>query len=92
MRKAIIACVLALALCGCGNGIVRDEENNAGKMNASERFITDSASARFTTVVDSRTGVTYLVWSDGGGNGSVGGITVLLNDDGTPVISEEVGE
>ena len=92
MRNAIIACVLALMLCGCGNGIARDKDNDAGKLCVGGRFITDSSSARFTTVVDSRTGVTYLVWSDGGGNGSVGGITVLLNRDGTPIISEEVAE
>ena len=81
--------LLALALCGCsGNGILR--EDGTAKPNADERFICDDSAYTFETVVDSYTGVTYLVWKSGGSNTSKGGITVLVNADGTPILSEEV--
>ena len=91
MRKLVAATLAAcLLLCGCGggNGIVR--EDNTPKENVGGRFICDNNTCSFDTVVDSKTGVTYLVWRDGFVQDAVGGITVLLNDDGTPVISEEV--
>ena len=90
MRKLVAATLAAcLLLCGCGgNGIIRDESNN--KLNTGGRFLCDSSAYLFETVVDTHTGVTYLVWTSGSGNASKGGITVLLNSDGTPVISEEV--
>ena len=87
--KKVVAALLALTLCGCGgNGIAREAEVH----DTDGRFICDSDSYEFETVVDSHTGVTYLVWKDGFAQASKGGITVLLNRDGTPVISEEVGE
>lgn len=87
MKKIVAAALLALALCGCdGNGIVRETSVH----DADERFVCDSDAYSFETVVDSHTGVTYLIWKGGTGNASKGGITVLLNRDGTPVISEEV--
>jgi hypothetical protein len=88
MRKAIaIALSACMLLCGCGNGIMRDE--NAPKEPVDGRFLCDSSSYDFETVVDSKTGVTYLVLRNAGAS-AIGGITVLLNADGTPVISEEV--
>lgn len=91
MRKALTATVaLALALCGCaGNAVVREE--GAPKPNVGGRFMCDKGYT-FETVVDSKTGVTYLVWKDGSGKTSKGGITVLVDRDGKPIISEEVGE
>ena len=87
MRKIVATALLALTLCGCGgNGIAREAEVH----DVDERFICNSNYYEFETVVDSHTGVTYLVWESGTGNNSKGGITVLLNRDGTPVISEEV--
>lgn len=95
MKKVIVVVLLvvalfALALCGCGgNGIRR--ESGAAKPNADERFICDDSTYTFETVVDSYTGVTYLVWKSDGTNASnKGGITVLVNADGTPILSEEV--
>ena len=92
MRRMIaIALTACLALCGCvGNGIERDDGNN--KLNTDGRFLCDKSNYRFETVVDTHTGVTYLVWKSGIGNNSKGGITALLNADGSPVISEEVSE
>ena len=91
MRKALTAAVvLALALCGCtGNAVVREE--GAPKPNVGGRFMCDE-DYTFETVVDSKTGVTYLVWHGGYGNNGQGGITVLVDRDGKPIISEEVGE
>lgn len=92
--KALAATVaLVLALCGCTsgeNGIERVEESP--KPNVGQRFLCDTSHYEFETVVDSKTGVTYLVWKDGSGKTSKGGITVLVDRDGKPIISEEVGE
>jgi len=92
MRKAItVAMVATLALCGCGgNAIVRKSEK--GTVNVNRRFISNDGRDDFETVVDSETGVTYLVWSRPSGNSSKGGITPLLDKDGKVVISEEVDE
>lgn len=92
MKKAIAVTLAAcLTLCGCGgNGIKRDDGSN--KLDTDGRFLCDEGSYSFETVVDNHTGVTYLVWKDGSSNSSKGGITALLNADGTPAISEEVGE
>jgi hypothetical protein len=89
VKKAIaIALSACLLLCGCGGNSVRREEG-APKENVGGRFLCDSSSYDFETVVDSKTGVTYLVLRNAGAS-AIGGITVLLNADGTPVISEEV--
>lgn len=94
MKKAVIATLaLALALCGCTsgeNGVQRTEDSP--KPNLSQRFLCEDSTYRFETVVDKQTGVTYLIWKDGSGKYSKGGITVLLNRNGYPVISEEAGE
>lgn len=88
MKKAIVVTLTAcLTLCGCGNGIVRDKDSH--QLDMSDRFICNRNDYEFETVVDSKTGVTYLIWMMNNGRG---GMTALLNADGTPVISEEVGE
>ena len=94
MRKSAIATLaLALALCGCTsgeNGVQRTEDSP--KPNLSQRFLCEDSTYTFETVVDKQTGVTYLILKDGTTKTSKGGITVLLNRNGYPVISEEVGE
>jgi hypothetical protein len=86
VKKAIaIALSACMLLCGCGNSVRREE--GAPKENVGGRFLCDSSQYDFETVVDTKTGVTYLIWTNGS---HIGGITVLLNADGTPVISEEV--
>jgi len=90
MRKAVIVTVaLALALCGCTsgeNGVQRTEDSP--KPDVSKRFLCDDGTYRYETMVDKQTGVTYLVVR----NGDNIGITPLLNRNGYPIISEEVGE
>lgn len=92
MRRAItVALFASLTLCGCeGNAIQR--ESDKGTVNVNRRFISNDGRDDFETVVDSETGVTYLVWSRPSGNSSKGGITPLLDEDGKVVISEEVDE
>jgi len=88
-----IALAACLALCGCvGNGIERDDGSN--KLNTDGRFLCDKGNYKFETVVDTHTGVTYLVWKSfpADSDTRVGGIAVLLDRDGKPVISEEVSE
>jgi len=89
MKKALaITLAACLLLCGCGgNGVKR--EGNAPKPNTQGRFLCDSSYYRFETVVDSQTCVTYLLWRVDG-NAEIGGITVMLDKDGKPIISEEV--
>lgn len=92
MRKAVIVMVaLALALCGCeGNAVVREEDSPKPETN--ERFLCDKDSYRFSTVIDRQTGVTYLIWTDTYNAEKTSGITALVDRDGKPIISEEVGE
>lgn len=92
MRRAIALAIAAcLLLCGCeGNGVSREED--APKPNVGGRFLCDKESYRFSTVVDRQTGVTYLIWTDAYNSGKTSGITVLVDRDGKPIISEEVAE
>ena len=81
-----------LMLCGCEGNAIQCENNN-GAMDVSDRFISDHRNNELETIVDSETGVVYLVWiRDGGTAGAKGGITPLLDEDGKVVISEEVDE
>ena len=85
----IAALVACMALGGCGsNVIVRGKDSP--KEDVGGRFLCDDGQYSFETVTDTKTGVVYLLWRSGSSNSSVGGITLLVNDDGTPVISEEV--
>lgn len=84
----LILCVVAL-LCGCDGNAVMYYDSDVNKLDVGQRFVTDDEDSRFSTVVDTQTGITYLIWDSQDGNSSVGGITVLLNRDGTPVMAEE---
>ncbi len=83
---------IALALCGCsgGNGIeVEGINEKANGRFAYERISSDPNGLwSFGYVIDTETGVTYLVYKDGFGKNATGGITPLLNRDGTPTIDE----
>ena len=93
MRRMItIALTACLVLCGCDGGNAVKRKGYGPRENVDGRFISDYGSDDFRTVVDSRTGITYLVFDDQSGNCSIGGITPLLDRDGKPVISEEVSE
>lgn len=71
---AIAMCVFLMAcmLCGCVSENVRQETDNAN----------------ITIYVDKDTGVNYYIFSDIYASGYKGGITVRVNADGTPYVSE----
>lgn len=92
-RIAALAVSACLAICGCakGNGIETSGLNDRadGRFEYEEfRTVDTNHGWLFGYVVDSKTGVTYLVFDDNHGTCAVGGITPLLNRDGTPVIDE----
>ena len=95
-RIAAIVAVTCALLCGCekGNGIETSGLNDRadGRFEYEEFRTPDTSHGwLFGYVVDSETGVTYLVFNNNHGRCSVGGITPLLNRDGTPVIDDRYG-
>jgi len=96
-RKIAVVAVVCALLCGCyadGNGIQMSGLNErADGRFAYETFpITkDYDDWQFGYVVDTETGVTYMVFTSNRGKNSIGGITPLLNRDGTPVIDDRYG-
>ena len=96
-RKIAVVAVVCALLCGCyadGNGIQMSGLNErADGRFAYETFpITkDYDDWQFGYVVDIETGVTYMVFTSNRGKNSIGGITPLLNRDGTPVIDDRYG-
>lgn len=89
-RMTVMALTVCLLLCGCDIGNAVERKEDSPRENVDERFISDYDSDDFRTIVDSKTGITYLVFDDQGGKSSIGGITPLLDKNGKPVISEEV--
>lgn len=95
-RLAVVAFVCAL-LCGCyaeGNGIQTSGLNE----RADGRFAYEAFRPteyydewQFGYVIDTETGVTYLVFASNEGKNSIGGITPLLRQDGTLVIDDRYG-
>lgn len=93
-RKIAVVAVVCALLCGCyadSNGIkVNGLNERANGRFAYETFTPtlDYDEWSFGYVVDTETGVTYLVFDDNNGKNSVGGITPLLRQDGTPTIDD----
>lgn len=77
MRKAIIVALMALALCGCDNTTaVEQKDENAGRFQCEGGYV--------YVITDTKTGVQYLGWQRGYG----GGICVLVDSDGKPMLAE----
>lgn len=93
----IITLTLATLLTGCtasSSGSVTDVSAE-GKAYASDgsgdvRFVANGRnySTRFTVVTDVETGVQYLAYHDGYG----GGLTVLVDQSGNPLLAEGYGD
>lgn len=82
MKKMVIAIALvSVLLCGCSNFCKEPKER------IDDRFVTvqRQIESRFKIIVDTETNVMYLM----DGLGHQGGITVLLNADGTPMLWDE---
>lgn len=97
MKRRLMASVFAaLLLTGCteGNGIeVEGLNSHADGRFAYEQVVApDSSEYEFGYVVDTETGVTYLVMRQGRGKSSWGGITSLLDSDGKPIINDRYDE
>jgi len=76
----LVLFMLAAVLTSCGT------ESEAGEPNPFEdRFAVCKVSIYLEVIVDRLTGICYL-YND---NGSDGGMTVLLDTDGTPLLYEE---
>lgn len=75
----LIACVMCFGLCGCAEpSSVYSEEPQV----ATDRFVSDCPVCYIIT--DSETGVQYLYCQ----NGYNGGMTVLVDADGSPCIAD----
>lgn len=84
MRKTIIAAALALSLllAGCGSAEASD--------GASDRFEHTGANIEGIRVItDAETGVQYLFVTDSLSCAGMGGLTVLVDADGKPLVAEE---
>ena len=84
----------SVALCACtaeGNGAEGDGRYAPPRVDG--RFSCNDEMYTFDTVVDTETGVTYLIWANHPvkGNCQVGGITVLVDEYGKPILSERTG-
>ena len=74
--KAAVAALLALGLFGCNNTThVSQTDDNAGRFHTEAGFV--------YVVTDTETDVQYLAWRDGRG----GGICVLVDADGKPLLA-----
>ena len=91
---AVVA-ALCVALAGCssgGNGVRVDGLNRRADGRFEYEYVSGVLGTySFGYVVDTETGVTYLVYRDGAGKNGVGGITVLLDGDGKPTIDPRYG-
>jgi hypothetical protein len=89
---AVVATIACALLCGCGqgNGIETSglNERADGRFAYENLHVGAGYAWRFGYVVDTETGVTYLVFDNNRPKNSIGGITPLLNRDGTPVIDD----
>ena len=97
LRKSVIAGLLiiaafmaCMALYGCNSSNAIERGKDSPKEIVDKRFLCDNNQYSFETVTDVKTGVVYLLWRSCPSKSSIGGITVLVHEDGTPVISEEV--
>lgn len=87
--------VLTIALCGCNTDIsketpIEEQTQESEKMNLNE-YTEDNTHSYIGGVfnyTDPDTGVCYLIYKDVYSHGSMGGITVRYNPDGTIMVKE----
>ena len=87
MRKAIaILPLVALLLTGCDDGTHGTIVSSQDHQPRLTVYAADANESRYYYVVDDRTGVVYLQLE----GYCRGGITVMLNPDGTPVTKDQL--
>lgn len=87
---AAIVCILVAMLVGCGSkssGVAVPERNYQDVQPNIVKIGDTNWDEGFYYIVDKNTGVVYL----GFDKYQKGGITVMLNADGTPVTAEQLG-
>lgn len=89
-----VCALLVFMFTGCVNkgtdGVVRDESaRQMIKNETTQRFVSDDRNDKFSIITDSRTGVEYLKVENGIGDKHTMGISVLVDKDGKPILSEE---
>lgn len=85
MKKILIALLLSILLTGCGSSVVEQGQ----PITASGMFERHSIDGYYAILVDKETRVCYLEYKRQSGYAGFGGLTVMLNSDGTPKLWEE---
>ena len=87
MTAVLLASTALLAGCGSkeGSPAQETEETLSPVIDAEERF--PDILGECDVIVDQKTGVNYLIYRYGFGSSGRGGITVLVNADGSPVVT-----
>lgn len=83
MKRMMIIVLMAIMLTGCGANVEKASENTES------RFIEVEATLTWKVVADKETGVMYAV-SDGGYSHGI--FTLLVDENGKPLIWEGEGE
>ena len=86
--KKVICLVLIFLMCfifiGCESAVSEYDENTTELL--ANRFIIVSTLSNAKVLVDKNTNVTYLFYEEGFEDQRIGGLTVLLDKDGKPML------
>jgi len=88
VKRTIIALVALLAIIFLCAGCAKNKVVSSNDTLGPNLTICDDR-AEYTYVVDNRTGVVYMRWSQA--IAYKGGLTVMLNPDGSPVMADDLG-
>ena len=94
MKKLICITMAILIMVGCFAGCAAVDAENISDSPQTRFEVVESSPGnlsdfRYVVLMDKETGVLYLYARNANGSSSVGGITVLLNPDGTPMMLGE---
>lgn len=83
-----LSIIIVLSLAGCGEGQSRQDVGYSIESNKADVTVLAKGVPNYSYfyVVDNKTGVVYLQFH---GNYQ-GGITVMMNPDGTPVLADQI--
>lgn len=94
MKKLICMIMVTLVTVGCFAGCAAVDAEHVSdspqtRFEVVEASPGDTADFRYLVLVDTETGVLYLYMRTRNSSNATGGITVLLNPDGTPMTLED---
>lgn len=90
IKKLLIPVLCTMILTGCGNETDYADAEIQQQNVTPNIMVCNSNNSYYCYVVDKNTGVVYLKYN-GYTYSAVGGITVMLNADGTPVTAQQLG-